>query len=76
MKSLHIRDVSPRTVANLKRLAERHHRSLQGELRMILDQSARMAEGREPADGLSLHVVRTGRSEVIGRDGIYGDDGR
>jgi plasmid stability protein len=76
MKSLHIRDVSPRTVENLKRLARRHHRSLQGELRMILDQSARMAVDSEREKGLSLHVVRTGIDEVVGRNEIYGDDGR
>ena len=76
MKSLHIRDVSPQTIDRLKRLARRHHRSLQGELRMILDQAAQMTSEGLQEEGFRLHMVRTGKSEPMGRDEIYGEDGR
>ncbi len=75
MKSLHIRDVPPETVAALKRLARQHHRSLQGELRAILDHAARLAIDGEHSE-LKLHVVETGRDHTWPRDDIYDDSAR
>ena len=76
MRSVHIRDVSPATLAALKRLARRHQRSLQEELRAILESAARTAPPEEHAD-LSWHTVETGRrSPAWSRSEIYCDRGR
>lgn len=75
MKSLHIRDIDPAVLDALKRLASRHHRSLQGELRAILEREARLA-GAQTAEPLKLHTVKTGRSDIWSRDEIYDDQGR
>lgn len=76
MSSIHIRDVAPDTVEALKRLARSHHRSLQGELRAILQRAARMAPVDEGARKLNLVTVRVGASTSWRREEIYGDDGR
>lgn len=75
MKSLHIRDVPPETIAALKRLARQHHRSLQGELRAILEQAARLATEDERGE-LNLHFVETGRDDNWRRDDMYDDSAR
>lgn len=75
MKSIHIRDIDPEVLASLKRLARRHHRSLQGELRAILEREARLAPG-ETTGPLQLHTVSTGNTGTWSRDEIYGDQGR
>lgn len=72
MKSIHIRNVPPATLDALKRLAESHHRSLQGELLSILERAARFAPS-EGVDRLELNFVNTGTSEPLGRDEIYED---
>jgi len=76
MSSVHIRDVSPATLARLKRLAGQHERSLQGELRSILNQAAMMVADEGGGSDWSLHVVRSGNSQPPGRDEIYGEQGR
>ncbi|MFP4068337.1 MAG: FitA-like ribbon-helix-helix domain-containing protein [Spirochaetaceae bacterium] len=38
MESLHIRDIDVATPARLRRLAALHHRSLQDELRSLLEE--------------------------------------
>lgn len=76
MSSIHIRDVAPDTVDALKRLARSHHRSLQGELRAILQQAARMAPAYEGMRKLNLVTVRVGVSTSWRREEIYGADGR
>ena len=76
MNSVHIRDVAPDTVDALKRLARSHHRSLQGELRAILQRAARMAPPDEGARELNLVTVRVGGSTRWRREEIYGADGR
>ena len=76
MSSLHIRDVAPDTVDALKRLARSHHRSLQGELRAILQRAARMAPAAEDAGKLKLVTVRVGASTSWPREEIYDADGR
>ena len=76
MKSVHIRDIEEATLAALKRLAKCHRRSLQGELRAILDRAARTAPPEEEA-GLDLITVETGsRSPTWSRSEIYDDRGR
>ncbi len=76
MSSIHIRDVAPDTVDALKRLARSHHRSLQGELRAILQRAARMAPADEGARKLNLVTVRVGAATSWRREEIYGPDGR
>ena len=76
MKSIHIRLVHPDTLAALKRLARRHHRSLQGELLTILDQAARQAPPEHEEDELSLITVETGATSTWPRDELYDDQGR
>ena len=76
MSSIHIRDIEPATLAALKRLARNHHRSLQGELRFILGQAARLAPMEDDAQTLGLVTVRTGHTASWSRDDIYGADGR
>ena len=76
MKSLHIRDVDPNTLAALKRLAKSHRRSLQGELHTILERAARTAPPEQP-EVMSWITVETGRAASTGsRSEIYDDDGR
>ena len=75
MGSIHIPDVSPKTLRSLKRLARSHHRSLQGELRAILESAARMAPA-EAQQRLKLVTVRVGGRATWSRDEIYGSDVR
>lgn len=76
MKSLHIRDVSEPTLARLRRLAAMHHRSLQGEVRAILEEASSRAPDHDTGDGLDLVTVETGRNDAWSREGLYGDDAR
>jgi len=76
MKSIHIRDVSPSTIEALKRLARAHRRSMQGELREILDTAARRAPAEGAGTDLKLVTVKTGQTGTWGREEIYGDSGR
>ena len=75
MKSIHIRDINPDTLEQLKRLARGHHRSLQGELKIILERAARLAPA-EPARTIKLHTTRTHGGNSWSREEIYGDSGR
>jgi len=76
MKAIHIRDVEPAVLASLKRLASSHHRSLQGELHVILEQAARLAPEEKEPPTLSLITVKTGRKGAWRREEIYGEQGR
>jgi plasmid stability protein len=76
MKSIHIRNIDPSTLENLKRLARSHNRSLQGELRAILIRAARMAPWDGAEDELRLVTVNTGGKSNWNRDDIYGNQGR
>ena len=60
----------------MKRLARSHHRSLQGELRIILEHAAEMAPPNVATDELKLVTVRTGYTGSWSREEIYGADGR
>ncbi len=75
MKSLHIRDVDERVLERLQRLARLHHRSVQGEVRAILEEAARYAP-EERAAPVDLVTVDTGRAKPWSRAEIYGDDAR
>ena len=76
MNSILVRNVPPATVRALKRLARSHHRSLQGELRVILDRAAQLAPAGDNAGSLKLVTVKTKGSTSWSREEIYGDDGR
>lgn len=76
MKSVHIRDVAPVTIAALKRLARAHKRSMQGELREILERAARQAPPEEGDEEFRLITVKTGRKSAWNREEIYGESGR
>ncbi|MDE0508771.1 MAG: hypothetical protein OXI17_09075 [Gammaproteobacteria bacterium] len=71
-----IRNVSPATLRALKRLARSHHRSLQEELREILDRAAEMAPADENTNSLELVTVKIKGSSSWSREEIYGDGGR
>lgn len=76
MKSLHIRDVDEDVVTSLHRLARAHHRSVQGEMRAILEQAAKYAAALDIHEPLDIVTVDTGRTGAWSRRQIYGDDAR
>ena len=76
MSAVHITQVPPETIGALKRLARSHHRSLQGELRAILERAARMAPPEGATTELKLVTVKTGYTGSWSREEIYGGDGR
>lgn len=76
MKSINIRNIDPEVLTAIKRLARSHHRSLQSELRAILEREARLAPNEATEQPLQLHTVRTGNTGTWTRDEIYGDEGR
>ena len=76
MNAIHVTQVPPETINALKRLARSHHRSLQGELRVILERAATMAPPEGATDALKLVTVKTGYTGSWRREDIYGADGR
>lgn len=80
MKSLHIRNLDDTVLHGLKRRAIRHHRSLQKEIEVLLEDAARMSPPEEQAGAsprLNLNKVTTGQTATAwNREDIYGDDGR
>jgi len=75
MKSIHIRDVPDETVEALKRLARMHRRSLQGELKHLLERSAAFAEPPK-RQRFTLNRVSVGGEGKWSREEIYEDEGR
>lgn len=75
MKSVHIRDVDPEVLRKLHRLAKLNHRSLQGELRNILEEAAQKLPNEEERE-LNLYTVSEEQGSTWNREEIYGDDGR
>lgn len=59
----------------LRERARRHGRSLQQELRVILD-AAENDPGRGPKPPIRLTTVRTAGTSAWSREEIYGDEGR
>lgn len=76
MPALHIRDVPDDTVSALKRRAALHGRSVQAELREILERAAAESVPAKLPRGISLLTVATGRTGAFDRAGFYGDDER
>ncbi|MCB1058349.1 MAG: Arc family DNA-binding protein [Acidobacteria bacterium] len=76
MPAVHIRDVPKEVLESLKQRAARHHRSLQGELRLLLESAAaeEAASKRFPPLVLEMSAVDTASS--WSREDIYGDEGR
>lgn len=78
MPALHIRNVDDAVIAGLKARAARNHRSLQGEVRNLLEAAA--GEDQPSWAGsrirLRLRTVRVGRPVSYSRDVIYDDRGR
>jgi plasmid stability protein len=72
MKSLHIRDVPEQTIERLKRRASQHHRSLQGELQVLLEEAAKQSVCGGGSE-FSLHTVRTQGNQDWSREGLYED---
>ncbi|MFT4265505.1 MAG: hypothetical protein QM572_19150 [Nocardioides sp.] len=73
MPALHIRNVSEETVAALKAKAAAHGRSLEAELRVVLDEAASRPTSRSPRK-LNLTFVGSGTTEPFDRHDLYSDD--
>ena len=79
MASLLIRNLDDAAVARLKARARRHNRSLQGEVKSILESEARTAEkdpGQPGRRELKIHTVNIPTRTTWSRSEIYKDDGR
>ena len=76
MPGVHVRDVPPETLRALSRRARAHHRSVQGEIRAILDAAARAAPPEQGYPPIRLHHVEVGSGVPWNREDIYGDEGR
>lgn len=76
MKSLHIRDIDETVLERLRVLEQLHHRSVQGEVRAILEEAAERAPDAEAYRPLDLVTVATGRDDSWSRKDLYGDDAR
>jgi hypothetical protein len=76
MKAVHIRDVDALVMRRIGKLAKMHQRSMQAELRVILEEASRKAEAAELDAGDGLVFVSIPDSGDYGRQGIYGDDAR
>ncbi len=79
MASLLIRNLDDAAVARLKARAKRHNRSLQGEVKSILESEARTAErkpGHPDRRELKIHTVNLPTRATWSRGELYDDDGR
>ncbi len=76
MKSIHIRDVEPWVLQRLRRRAQLHHRSMQGELRAILEEAARRTPELDDVDSDDIVTVSVPESGAWTREEMYGDDAR
>ena len=73
MKSLHIRGVPEQTIERLKRRASLHHRSLQGELQVVLEEAAKQTVFDDSSE-FALHTVKTPGKQNWSREGIYEEE--
>src|SRR2546428_13154573 len=74
MPALHIRNVDDAVIDALKRRAQENHRSLEGELRELLEQIAFSKEAparRSRKRKLRLSTVSVGSKSSYDRDEIY-----
>ena len=76
MNAIHIRNIPDDVLTALKRRAQRHERSLQGELRQILRNIARLEAPEAPLAPLQLHLSTASPTTTWTREEMYGDDGR
>jgi hypothetical protein len=67
-------DDDAQLIAVLRTRARKHGLTLEEELHMILDKAA--SQPPQPLPPIQLHFVRTGNTEPVTREDIYGDDGR
>jgi antitoxin FitA len=72
MAAIHVRDLDDAVLAALKARAKKHHRSLQGEVKLILEQAA-SSEASPGRRKLALVTVRVGSKSSYSRDEIYDD---
>ena len=64
MPNILVRDLSPETIAALKRRAQQHRRSLQQELAAVLEEAAsqpEQASAHELAEAIRARLAGTGR---------------
>ncbi len=76
MKAVHIRDVDELVIHRIARLARFHKRSMQAELRVILEEAAVRAEALENDEGDELILVSADTERGYRREELYGDDAR
>jgi plasmid stability protein len=76
MTAIHVRDVPEPVVAALRERAARRGRSMQQEIRQILQAAAAQQVPPAPVDPLPLHTVHSGSTTTWRREEIYGDAGR
>jgi plasmid stability protein len=76
MKSLHIRDVNPIVLSRLEGLAKLHHRSVQGEVRALLEEAVKRlpVQDAEALDGLVMAAAEP--QGDYDRESLYADDAR
>jgi plasmid stability protein len=77
MPAIHVRDLDDAVIAALKARARRNNRSLQGEVRSLLEAAATGGGGArqgKAARPLRLRTVKVGRPVTFSREVIYGDD--
>lgn len=77
MPAILIRNLDDAILARLKARAARHHRSLQGEAKLILESAVgdeKAARSGRTEVRLPAHVVNVPGPATYGRDEIYGDD--
>lgn len=76
MPAVHIRNVPDSTLTALRERASRHGRSMQDELRQILEEAAIAPPTGEAPPPIQLTTVRTNTNSTWSREEIYGDEGR
>lgn len=78
MPAIHVREVDDAVLDTLKVRAARNHRSLQGEIRAILEEAAQGADGSSPRARRRLRIktVRVGSPVKYSRGVIYDDSPR
>lgn len=76
MPAIHIREVPEDVIEILKKRAARNHRSLQKELRHILDAVVRNEPPVEQLPPIRLHLSKAVTKGTWSRDDIYDDEGR
>lgn len=76
MPAIHVRDVPEPVVIALRERASSRGRSMQEEIRQILQEAATAPTPRSAPEPLRLTTVRTAGTSTWSREEIYGDDGR